>query len=154
MTRLIEELASSGLKTASLKHHGHGGKPEVLAKKDSGRHVSAGASASIVEGGGRLLLQAEGSEWPLEKQLQLLSFLEPDVILIEGYKHESFPKALLLRDEGDWHLMQKLQGIKAVFYQDSNLSTSLNRLPFPVFHLDEPKGIDWLLNFVKKEANR
>ena len=41
------------MKVATIKHHGHGGFPEV-AQKDSERHRKAGAIVSSVEGAGLL----------------------------------------------------------------------------------------------------
>ncbi|WP_210364595.1 molybdopterin-guanine dinucleotide biosynthesis protein B [Bacillus sp. REN3] len=152
--KLIEQLSQSGLKVATVKHHGHGGKPDVNGQKDSGRHITAGASASLVEGGGRLLLQAEDGEWTIKEKIELLSSLDPDVILIEGHKHESFPKALLLRNEEDLCLLDELQAIKVVLYHDSRLEKLFKELPMPAFHIGDDRGEHLILRLVKEQANR
>lgn len=114
--KLIETLANNGVKTAVIKHHGHGGKPDVLEHKDSSKHVSAGAIAAITAGDGRLLLQAEGQELSLPEQIQLLDFFHPDLILIEGHKFSGYPKVVLLKEIGDVDLLHRLTNIKAVIY--------------------------------------
>src|SRR4051812_15415041 len=114
MEGLIENLAEAGWRSAAIKHHGHGGKPDLAQGKDSDKHVKAGAIASLIEGDGRILLQAEKQGWSLEEQMSILTQLDPDIILIEGHKHAAYPKAVLLRDERDFHLLRELKEIKVV----------------------------------------
>jgi molybdopterin-guanine dinucleotide biosynthesis protein B len=69
--KLIETLVESGLKTVTIKHHGHGSRPDVVERKDTEKHLAAGARASIIEGDGRLILQADNYESTLEDQITL-----------------------------------------------------------------------------------
>ena len=149
--KLIEHLAESGLKIATIKHHGHGGKPEVNETKDSGRHFAAGAAVSLVEGDGRILIQAEQKQWSLLEEIEMLSFFKPDVILVEGYKNEKYPKAVILRDEEDLELLDKLPDIKVIFYRDASLTKHLMDLPIPAFDTSDVSGFNWLTNYLKAD---
>ncbi|MBT2642673.1 molybdopterin-guanine dinucleotide biosynthesis protein B [Bacillus sp. ISL-41] len=146
---LIKQLTSAGLKVATVKHHGHGGKPEVVEAKDSGKHIKAGASISLVEGGGRMIIQAENGPWSLAEEIDMLSFFKPDVILIEGYKNEPFPKAVILRDEKDLELVEKLQNIQVILCRDTGLQDVLKDRAFPVLNMDD--GVNWILEEITKK---
>lgn len=149
--KLIEHLSASGLKIATIKHHGHGGKPEVDGTKDSGRHIAAGAAVSLVEGEGRILIQAEQKQWSLLEEIEMLSFYKPDVILIEGYKNEKYPKAVILRDNGDLELLDKLPDIKVIFYRDEILARHLMDQDIPAFHTSDVSGFTWLTNYFRAD---
>ncbi|MGV2940784.1 molybdopterin-guanine dinucleotide biosynthesis protein B [Mesobacillus sp. LC4] len=139
---LIQQMTAAGLKVATIKHHGHGGRPEVVESKDSGKHVMAGAAVSLVEGGGRLVIQAESGSWSLPEEIDLLSFFNPDVILIEGHKHESYPKAVILRDKNDIELLGKLENIQVVLCRDPELVNMLKDTAVPVLNMEH--GADWI----------
>lgn len=146
--KVIDKLAKAGLKIATVKHHGHGGKPDVLETKDSGRHISAGAAVSLVEGDGRILIQAEQQEWRLSDEIAILSSFKPDVILIEGHKRERYPKAVILRDESDVELLHTLENIQVVFFRDGAWTDEIDSIGVPAFHLDDDAGLEWVLNFL------
>ncbi|WP_226675781.1 molybdopterin-guanine dinucleotide biosynthesis protein B [Mesobacillus jeotgali] len=143
---LIQQLAAKGLKVATVKHHGHGGRPEIVEGKDSDKHVKAGAAVSLVEGGGRMIIHAENDKWSLSEEIDMLSFFKPDVILIEGYKNESYPKAVILRDESDLELVGKLQNIQVVLCRSAELIDMLKGSPLPVLEIDD--GINWILDYI------
>ncbi|MBS8263055.1 molybdopterin-guanine dinucleotide biosynthesis protein B [Mesobacillus boroniphilus] len=144
--RLIKELTAAGLKVATVKHHGHGGRPEVVEAKDSDMHVKAGAAVSLVEGGGRMIIHAENGQWSLSEEIDMLSFFKPDVILIEGYKNEPYPKAVILRDESDLELVEKLHNIQVVLCRKPGLSNLLKDSALPVLNMDD--GVCWILEYI------
>jgi molybdopterin-guanine dinucleotide biosynthesis adapter protein len=134
--KMIEILKKEGIKSATIKHHGHGGRPEVLSEKDSAKHIKAGAVASLVEGEGRLCLQADGTVLPLEEQIRFVDYFQPDIILIEGHKMKSYPKLLILRDENDLSLISDVCNIKIVIVWRKDLLNSISeKLGVPVFHI-------------------
>lgn len=139
---LIQQLTAAGLKVATIKHHGHGGRPEIVESKDSDKHVKAGAAVSLVEGGGRLVIQAESGSWSISEKIDMLSSFNPDVILIEGHKHEPYPKAVILRDENDIELVEKLENIQVVLCRDPGLVNRLKDTDFPVLVMEH--GVDWI----------
>lgn len=147
LSKLIGRLSSEKLRVVTLKHHGHGGQPELLTGKDSSRHIEAGATASIVEGGGRFILHAEQETWTLSEQIRLLTCLQPDYILIEGYKRADYPKAVLLRDPKDHELLETLTNVVAVFYWEHEvLLNPKNNIPS--FHIDDENGQVWLKKYL------
>lgn len=148
--KLIEQLKSVCINTVTIKHHGHGGKPVFNEEKDSYQHLQAGALASIVEGDGHLLLQTEKSQWTLEEQIRLMSFFQPDVILIEGHKYETYPKAIIIRKEEDLPLIKKLTNVKVVFYWDEQLLAShKGLLEIPTFSINDPIGVKWMIEHLQ-----
>lgn len=144
---LVTQLKLSGLKAVTIKHHGHGGKPAVIEKKDSASHIRAGAVASLVEGGGRLILQAEDMEWSLEDKLGFMYAFKPDLIIVEGHKHEKYPKLVFIRSEDDDHLLHELDRIELVLYQERQEVDGV----FQTFHRDDPKAIQWLVDYFQDQ---
>lgn len=145
--KMVHALAEREMKVATIKHHGHGGFPEV-AQKDSERHRKAGAVVSSVEGAGLLSLSSLRDEWSLQEIIRLYEFFEVDTILIEGYKVEKYPKIVLLRSAEDAELLHKVENIAAVitwYDVPSNV-----REEHKVFHITEEKlYIDWFLQTVR-----
>ncbi len=146
INKLLTQLAMQNLKVVTLKHHGHGGKPNIVAEADSALHVASGAAASLVEGGGRLLLQTEDIAWTLEEKIHLLTGLNPDVILIEGHKFEEYPKLVLLRTNTDFHLLNKLKNIVAVSYQNQKPVETFASIP--IFHHNDSSSINWVSDYI------
>lgn len=110
---VIRELQKRGVAAVTIKHHGHGGKPDVLEDKDTSLHMKAGALASLAEGEGSILIQADRLDWPLERLIQLMSAFGPDIILIEGYKKECYPKAVIVRNLEEAEDLSRLDNIHA-----------------------------------------
>ncbi|MDR7000825.1 molybdopterin-guanine dinucleotide biosynthesis protein B [Neobacillus niacini] len=152
--KLIEALNKLGLKVVTIKHHGHGGKPNLFPQKDSSRHIVAGALASIVEGEGRLLLQVEKTETTLEEQIELLKNLFPDVILIEGHKQKDFPKLLILKDKADLSLLETVKNVEIILYWDENLKPILEKSVGPLlYNIHDQTAINKIAEYLtKKEA--
>ncbi|UYX51498.1 molybdopterin-guanine dinucleotide biosynthesis protein B [Bacillus thuringiensis] len=145
--KMVHALAEREIKVATIKHHGHGGFPEV-AQKDSERHRKAGAAVSSVEGAGLLSLSSLRDEWSLQEIIRLYEFFEVDTILIEGYKAEEYPKIVLLRSAEDAELLHKVENIAAVItWYDAPSNV---REEYKVFHITEEKlYIDWFLQTVR-----
>jgi molybdopterin-guanine dinucleotide biosynthesis adapter protein len=154
-TKLIKMLAEKGVKTVTIKHHGHGGRPENIPMKDSEKHVNAGALASIVEGDGSILLQTGNDYYSLHDQIELMKFFQPDVILIEGYKLETFPKLLLLRNENDLSLLNKVSNVAAIIYWKDEMEMELtSKTNVPCFQIDDKKAIIWTLKILDELVHK
>ncbi|GGI17827.1 molybdopterin-guanine dinucleotide biosynthesis protein B [Gottfriedia solisilvae] len=154
-TTLIEKLINKSnqnkLVTATIKHHGHGGTPDgVITSKDSSRHLDAGAIVSSVEGDGVLQLRTNFIDWNLEKTIQLYRYFSADLIIIEGYKQENYPKVVLIRSEFDLQLLDTLSNIKCVI---SHVPLENHRMKdYHIFHLhDEEQYVEYLMNIVLKK---
>lgn len=116
MEQLITQATIEGLKVGTIKHHGHGGIPMGDNTKDSVRHELAGASVTAVEGEGTLRMSIHQSNWQLVDILTIYESFNLDIILIEGYKNERYPKVVLLRTVEDQVLLQKVSNIICVLY--------------------------------------
>ncbi|MDA1907923.1 molybdopterin-guanine dinucleotide biosynthesis protein B [Bacillus cereus] len=145
--KIVHTLAERKMKVATIKHHGHGGFPEV-AQKDSERHRKAGAVVSSVEGAGFLSLSSLRENWSLQEIIRLYEFFEVDTIVIEGYKKESYPKVVLLRSAEDVELLHNVENIIAVItWYDAPVNL---REEYKVFHITEEElCIDWFLQTVR-----
>ncbi|PFJ19513.1 molybdopterin-guanine dinucleotide biosynthesis protein B [Bacillus cereus] len=145
--KVVHALAKREMKVATIKHHGHGGFPEV-AQKDSERHRKAGAVVSCVEGAGLLSLSSLREEWSLQEMIRLYEFFEVDTVLIEGYKKESYPKVVLLRSDEDIELLHKVENVAAVItWYDAPSNV---REEYKVFHITEEElYIEWFLQTVR-----
>jgi molybdopterin-guanine dinucleotide biosynthesis adapter protein len=115
---LLYHLKQEDLRVGTIKHHGHGGKPDVFEEKDSSRYSAAGAHVSMVEGEGRLLIQADKESWSLEEQIEILNPFNLDVIIIEGHKYQQYPKVIIINEESDISLLSELTNIKFVFFRN------------------------------------
>ncbi|WP_059173001.1 molybdopterin-guanine dinucleotide biosynthesis protein B [Bacillus sp. FJAT-27445] len=144
---LIKRLNEKGITVAAIKHHGHGGKPNIEKEKDSTRHASAGALAALVEGGGRLVLQSEKDNWTLDEQIAIMSAFDPDAILVEGHKHAAYPKIVLIRNSEDEQLLFNLENILAASYWKREPSIKGN---YPTYAIQQSQTPDYLANLIAK----
>lgn len=149
-TTLVEKfvriLTNEGMKVATIKHHGHGGFPEV-PQKDSERHRQAGAVVSSVEGAGLLSLTSLRDKWSLEEIIHLYEFFEIDIILIEGYKAETYPKVVLLRSMEDAALLNKVENVMGIITWDDVQSIQET---YKTFHITEEESyMKWLVEVVR-----
>lgn len=151
MEKLIHRATSEGLLSASIKHHGHGGAPlNESASKDSVRHYQAGAVVSGVEGAGVLSLTVRREKWSLQQLLTLYQAFDIDVIFVEGYKQESYPKVVLLRSAEDIPLLHSLSNIQCVIYWEAcHLPNDLSYPVFPI--IDDKQYIDFLIRIVREQ---
>lgn len=111
---MIQWAAESGISVSSCKHHGHGGKPDVVEGTDSTLHQRAGAAISGVEGDGMLQLAISKSDWKLDDILSIYSYMKTDLVIVEGYKREGYPKIVLLRNQSDQRILQEIENVVAV----------------------------------------
>jgi molybdopterin-guanine dinucleotide biosynthesis adapter protein len=155
LLKLVQVLKNEGLKIVTIKHHGHGGKPDVLPEKDSSKHINAGAVASLVEGEGRLVLQADESSWTLDEQIKLMNFFQPDIILIEGHKIQKYPKLLILRNDHDLPLISSVNNIMAVIvWNNALLEVVRGQLNLPVFHIANEFTVTEISNFLLSQTKK
>lgn len=92
--KLVRRLTQMGYRVATIKHDGHDFDPDVPGT-DSYRHRTAGAYGTAVFSRGRWMVVKEQPGEP-EKQINehnlIAMFPEADIILLEGFKHSSWPK--------------------------------------------------------------
>jgi molybdopterin-guanine dinucleotide biosynthesis protein B len=111
---LIRELKASGKSVCVLKHSGHNFVPDE--GKDTFLHRQAGAMASaVLAENGLLALYVPGSS--MEESLRLMSCLDTDVVLSEGFKGSAYPKIILLKGYDEFGILPALENVIAVLYQ-------------------------------------
>ncbi|MBF0708169.1 molybdopterin-guanine dinucleotide biosynthesis protein B [Alkalihalobacillus hwajinpoensis] len=144
--KFIEMATSAGRKVGVIKHHGHGAPDVSDQNKDTGRHREAGATVTGVSGGGMVSVQAtQENEWDLNQLIRLYEMFDVDLILIEGYKEESYPKVAIIRDAEDLHLLEKSHIIGSIVKE---------QLDVPVKNSYQYDEMDRCINDVLKVLRR
>lgn len=145
LERLVRELSNIGFLVSTLKHHGHGGEPE--GEYDSDRLSRAGAQLSLVEGEGTVQLRANRKEWTLTNLIQMeRSFIQSEIVLIEGWKNAEFPKVVMLKSNADAHLLQLKNVLAVIVHDDVHVETNV-----PTFGLtDNETYVPFLIEQVKE----
>ncbi|WP_416151284.1 molybdopterin-guanine dinucleotide biosynthesis protein B [Salipaludibacillus sp. HK11] len=140
ITKVIELLTNESLKVATVKHHGHDSPLVKEAdKKDSVKHRDAGATSTLVASDDEFnwILQHE-HPFTLDDYLRMFAVVSLDVILIEGYKKEVYPKTVVIRSNQEVNILNVATEIKAVICWDYSMIESLKgKYSFPLFHIDE-----------------
>jgi len=97
--RVIPQLVQAGYKVATVKHAGHGFNLDTEGK-DSWRHKQAGASSVVVISKGSMAMFADVPDQMTAETVRD-RFLDPtyDLIIAEGWKHEGYPKIVVIREE-------------------------------------------------------
>lgn len=132
--RVIPELVRAGYRVATVKHAGHGFDLDTEGK-DSWRHKRAGASTVVVLSKGSVALFADTSN-PLTIEDVRSRFLaeDHDLIIAEGWKHDGYPKIMIVRDQlGE--VPVSTEGLLAV------VSDKPVNVGVPVFGLDEVPAV-------------
>lgn len=136
LTALIPLFIQRGLSVSSIKHAHHNA---VLDQpgKDSFRHAEAGAKEVLLatEDGFALFCRT-----PTKLEVLLTRLTPVDLVMVEGFKHESVPRLAVFRPE---------LGKPVPWPDDSLLAVASNvalpECPAPVLALDQPdKIVDFL----------
>lgn len=98
--KVIAELAGSGLRVGTVKHHGHAGFDIDVPGKDSWRHARAGSRHVGLICLDRYAEYADtAEEMPLDELLA--RYTDVDVVLVEGYKAAGLPNIVVARSGVD-----------------------------------------------------
>ena len=136
--RVIPELVRAGYKVATVKHAGHGFDLDTEGK-DSWRHKRAGASSVMVLSKGSMAMFADVSDQMNVEDLRD-RFLDHtyDLIIAEGWKHEGYPKIVIVREQIA-EIPVSTEGLLAV------VSDKPVALDIPLFGLDDVVGVAALI---------
>jgi molybdopterin-guanine dinucleotide biosynthesis adapter protein len=97
ITKLLPRLIARGCRVSTLKHAHHGFDLDQPGK-DSFMHRVAGATEVVISSAKRFAILHELREEPEWDLPDLLDKLSPvDLVLVEGYKREKFPKLEVYR---------------------------------------------------------
>ena len=136
--RVIPELVRAGYKVATVKHAGHGFDLDTEGK-DSWRHKQAGASSVVILSKGSMAVFADVSD-QLKVEDVRDRFLDDtyDLIIAEGWKHDGYPKIVIVRDQlGEVPISP--EGLLAV------VSDKQVDLTVPLFGLDDVSAVAALI---------
>jgi molybdopterin-guanine dinucleotide biosynthesis protein B len=99
ITKLIPRLIARGVKVSTLKHAHHGFDLDQPGK-DSFFHRTAGATEVIISSAKRWAILHELREEPEWDLRALVTKMSPvDLVLVEGFKRDAFPKLEIYRAE-------------------------------------------------------
>ncbi len=154
LEQLIPALNARGLRVALLKHSHHDFDIDTPGK-DSYRLRKAGASQVMVASGRRWALINEHEKQRPDPQLaELLPHFDPerfDLLLVEGFKHEAYPKIELWRSALD----------KPLLYPDDNniIALACDRKPpttppLPMLDLNNVEAISTFVIQWAKQHNQ
>lgn len=141
LTKVIPRLTARGKRVSTLKHAHHNFDVDRPGK-DSFEHRSAGATEVLVVSGNRWALMHELRGDPEPKLPELLAKLsDVDLVLVEGFKRESFPKLEIHRVANGKPLLQGEDGWVVAIASD----TPLPQASVPVVDLNDIDAIVDLL---------
>ncbi|MDO5538601.1 MAG: molybdopterin-guanine dinucleotide biosynthesis protein B [Eubacteriales bacterium] len=92
--RLLEIFSKMGMKVAVIKHDGHEFDADVPGT-DTYRQFEAGAYGTAVFSSGKYMVVKERKNVTEEELMKL--FPEADMILLEGFKNDPYPKIEVIR---------------------------------------------------------
>jgi molybdopterin-guanine dinucleotide biosynthesis protein B len=146
-SRLVSELTRRGYAVTAVKH-AHESFDIDHPGRDSYRLREAGARRVIVSSPKRWALIHELGDSPEMSFKDIASEAGTcDLILVEGFKHESFPKIELRRDGSASR--QPLTGVLEIVAVASDRPGEETE-SLPIFHLDDTRGIS---DFITRHLN-
>ena len=133
ITKLLPHLIARGLRVSTLKHAHHGFDLDQPGK-DSFMHRTAGATEVVISSAKRFAVLHElrdEAEWDLPDLLT--KFAAVDLVLVEGFKRDAFPKLEIHRAANGKPLIQPDDPHIVAIASD----TALPQAKVPVVGLDD-----------------
>lgn len=158
-TTLIENLvrhlkAASGLRIGVIKHH-KGAFPYDTEGKDTWKYRQAGAAAAVIQSPGLLALSMDQQQ---EKTLaELIGVFRVlgnfELILVEGYKWEAYPKVVLIRSREDYEELSVSESVGLYVFErqidyDDYMNQANSGIP-GLLRSDETGLLDWVKGRLK-----
>jgi molybdopterin-guanine dinucleotide biosynthesis protein B len=137
ITKVLPRLLARGVRVSTLKHAHHGFDLDQPGK-DSFMHRAAGATEVVISSARRFAILHELREEPEWDLPDLLARLAPvDLVLIEGFKRDAFPKLEIHRAENRKPLIHPEDPHVVAIAAD----TPLPQATVPVLDLDDIERI-------------
>jgi molybdopterin-guanine dinucleotide biosynthesis protein B len=137
ITKVLPRLLARGVRVSTLKHAHHGFDLDQPGK-DSFMHRAAGATEVVISSARRFAILHELREEPEWDLPDLLArFAAVDLVLIEGFKRDAFPKLEIHRAENHKPLIHPEDPHIVAIAAD----TSLPQATVPVLDLDDIERI-------------
>ncbi|WP_410768658.1 molybdopterin-guanine dinucleotide biosynthesis protein B [Fontibacillus sp. BL9] len=154
ISSLLRLFNSMNISTAVIKHDLHGFEGDVK-DTDTFKLRSAGAAATAITSPWRTAV-VEERETSLQDLIE--GFQYYDLILVEGFKQEPYPKIVLIHAPEDLGLIHQVSGLIAlVIRRDTESADVISVTPLaieygvPVFYADE---VERIAEFIAKRRDR
>lgn len=134
MTKIIMAFKEMGYRVGSIKHDAHYFEMDHKGK-DTWKFSQAGSDVVLINSKEKLAM-IENLEEPVTFADVVAKVKNVDIIFVEGYKHESPSKLLLVRREKDLDLLSELKDVMAIV-----TSLSIQEKKIPVFDLNDVEGV-------------
>ncbi|MDF2680933.1 MAG: molybdopterin-guanine dinucleotide biosynthesis protein [Brevibacillus sp.] len=113
LTKLIAHFEQSGMRVGVVKHDGGHDFEWDKQGKDTWRYREAGASLVAISTETKTVIH-EQRPTPLPQLIERLTQAGADLILVEGFKREGYPKLVLLRSPDDCELLHVVTDIRGI----------------------------------------
>lgn len=110
ITKLIPLLMERGYKVATIKHDGHEFEGDVKGT-DTYQHSNAGAYGTAIFSNGQFMLR---KQIKVTEQELIGMFPEADIIILEGFKHSTYPKIEVIRKGNSAESVCNREGLFAI----------------------------------------
>jgi molybdopterin-guanine dinucleotide biosynthesis protein B len=138
--RLAERYAAQGLRVGTVKHDGHEFEPDVPGT-DSWKHRQAGAALTAIVSPARTAFFTERTS-ELDAVLARMADGGAQVVLVEGWKRERYPKLALVQTEEQLEVLAELSALTAVATWNVSLRERISSLVgVPVLDYEDTDGI-------------
>lgn len=113
LTRLIPLLERTGIRVGVVKHDGGHDFEWDQEGKDTWKYREAGASLVAISSQTKTAM-LEQRPLELAELIARMAAAGADLVLVEGFKREGYPKLVLLREPGDEELLSQVTHVLAV----------------------------------------
>jgi molybdopterin-guanine dinucleotide biosynthesis adapter protein len=133
---LIRRFASLGLRVGTIKRDAHEFNMDHEGT-DTSMHRQAGAQVSAITSPSQTAMMSSRST-SLEQLIEQFnsSDFSLDIIIVEGFKTESYPKLVLLRNDADLALLDQVTEIAAVRLGEHSECKAV-KLSCPIFRSEQ-----------------
>jgi molybdopterin-guanine dinucleotide biosynthesis protein B len=142
--KLTEIFTEKGYKVGTVKHDAHLFDIDI-PEKDTWKHRQAGAEIVAIASERRIAVIEERAV-ALEELVNRMKHV--DIIFVEGFKNEVYPKIVMIKSEADLPLLERAENIAAAASWIDITYTAA-----PVYHVDDVQGmVDQLLKSTQGES--
>ncbi len=134
VTRLIQRLRQEGYRVGVIKHDGHDFEMDRRGT-DTWRFREAGAELVAIQSRTKTAW-IEQRAVPLSELIARMTEAGAQIVLVEGFKQEAYPKVAVVRRPEDLELLSLVCNCIAVASW-----LALDGVPLPVFSIDDEEGI-------------
>jgi molybdopterin-guanine dinucleotide biosynthesis protein B len=135
LTGLIGRLEQQGIRVGVIKHDGAHDFEWDQAGTDTYRFREAGASLIAIQSHTKTAM-IEQTAVPLGELIKRMATAGAEIVLVEGFKWEDYPKMVVLREETDRELLSLVTQPVAIISWREFFHPEL-----PVFSIDDAEGI-------------